>query len=112
MTPVGLGLGRIGNFINGELYGRPTDVDWCMVFPAGGMVYTLPQLYEAFLEALLLFTVLWWITRRLPRREPCLGHSLMGCRSAESWWSFSQTRRTDRFSRRFDLDGTTAEAFR
>ena len=36
VTPVGLGLGRIGNFINGELYGRPTDVDWCMVFPAGG----------------------------------------------------------------------------
>ena len=35
-TPIGLGFGRIGNFINGELYGRATDVDWCMVFPSGG----------------------------------------------------------------------------
>ena len=60
VTPVGLGLGRIGNFINGELYGRPTDVDWCMVFPAGGPACRHPsQLYEALLEGLLLFTVLW-----------------------------------------------------
>ena len=35
-APIGLGLGRLGNFINGELYGRPTDVPWCMVFPGGG----------------------------------------------------------------------------
>ena len=35
-TPIGLGFGRLGNFINGELFGRPTDVPWCMVFPAGG----------------------------------------------------------------------------
>ena len=34
VTPIGLGFGRIGNFINGELYGRATDVDWCMVFPS------------------------------------------------------------------------------
>ena len=46
VTPVGLGLGRIGNFINGELYGRPTDVDWCMVFPAGrpGLPPSVPAL--------------------------------------------------------------------
>ncbi|HEY6043598.1 MAG TPA: prolipoprotein diacylglyceryl transferase, partial [Nitrosospira sp.] len=36
VTPIGLGLGRLGNFINGELFGRPTDVAWCMVFPNGG----------------------------------------------------------------------------
>ena len=36
LVPLGLAAGRIGNFINGELYGRPTDVDWCMVFPSGG----------------------------------------------------------------------------
>jgi phosphatidylglycerol:prolipoprotein diacylglycerol transferase len=64
VTPVGLGLGRIGNFINGELFGRPTEVDWCMVFPAGGPVCRHPsQVYEAALEGLLLFTVLWLISR-------------------------------------------------
>ncbi len=64
VTPIGLGFGRLGNFINGELYGRATDVDWCMVFPTGGPVCRHPsQLYEAGLEGLLLFTVLWVIGR-------------------------------------------------
>jgi phosphatidylglycerol:prolipoprotein diacylglycerol transferase len=64
VTPIGLGFGRLGNFINGELYGRPTDVEWCMVFPAGGPACRHPsQLYEAGLEGLLLFTVLWFIGR-------------------------------------------------
>jgi phosphatidylglycerol:prolipoprotein diacylglycerol transferase len=58
--PIGLGLGRIGNFINGELYGRVTDVPWGMVFPGGGPFPRHPsQLYEAFLEGFLLFTILW-----------------------------------------------------
>ncbi|MDH4327902.1 MAG: prolipoprotein diacylglyceryl transferase, partial [Nitrospira sp.] len=65
VTPIGLGFGRLGNFINGELYGRATDVDWCMVFPTGGPACRHPsQLYEAGLEGLLLFTVLWVIGRR------------------------------------------------
>ena len=65
VTPIGLGFGRIGNFINGELFGRSTDVDWCMVFPAGGPACRHPsQLYEATLEGLVLFTVLWLIDRR------------------------------------------------
>jgi phosphatidylglycerol---prolipoprotein diacylglyceryl transferase len=65
VTPIGLGLGRLGNFINGELYGRPTDVDWCMVFPTGGPACRHPsQLYEAALEGVVLFTVLWLIDRR------------------------------------------------
>lgn len=65
VTPIGLGFGRLGNFINGELYGRPTDVDWCMVFPAGGPACRHPsQLYEAGLEGLLLFTILWLIGRK------------------------------------------------
>jgi len=65
VTPIGLGFGRLGNFINGELYGRATDVDWCMVFPAGGPACRHPsQLYEAGLEGLLLFTILWVIGRR------------------------------------------------
>jgi phosphatidylglycerol:prolipoprotein diacylglycerol transferase len=65
VTPIGLGFGRIGNFINGELFGRSTDVAWCMIFPAGGPACRHPsQLYEATLEGLVLFTALWWIDRR------------------------------------------------
>jgi phosphatidylglycerol:prolipoprotein diacylglycerol transferase len=65
VTPIGLFLGRLGNFINGELFGRPADVDWCMVFPSGGPVCRHPsQLYEAGLEGLLLFTALWAIGRK------------------------------------------------
>ncbi|MBA5866985.1 MAG: prolipoprotein diacylglyceryl transferase [Nitrospira sp. CR1.3] len=65
VTPIGLGLGRLGNFINGELFGRPADVDWCMVFPAGGPACRHPsQLYEVGLEGLLLFSVLWVIGRK------------------------------------------------
>jgi len=64
-VPIGLGLGRLGNFINGELYGRPTDVSWCMVFPGGGPECRHPsQLYEAGLEGGLLFVVLWLISRQ------------------------------------------------
>jgi phosphatidylglycerol:prolipoprotein diacylglycerol transferase len=64
-VPIGLGLGRLGNFINGELFGRATDVEWCMVFPHGGDVCRHPsQLYEAGLEGILLFVILWIISRR------------------------------------------------
>ncbi len=59
-VPVGLGLGRIGNFMNGELYGRTTDVAWGMVFPGGGSLPRHPsQLYEALLEGVVLFIILW-----------------------------------------------------
>ncbi len=59
-VPIGLGLGRLGNFINGELFGRVTDVPWAMVFPAGGPAPRHPsQLYEFLLEGVLLFTFLW-----------------------------------------------------
>jgi phosphatidylglycerol:prolipoprotein diacylglycerol transferase len=62
---VGLGLGRLGNFINGELWGRPTDLPWGMVFPGGGALPRHPsQLYEAFLEGVLLLMVLIWLHRR------------------------------------------------
>lgn len=57
--PVGLGLGRLGNFINGELYGRVTEMPWGMVFPGGGSLPRHPsQLYEAFLEGVVLFILL------------------------------------------------------
>lgn len=59
-TPIGLGLGRIGNFINGELFGRVSDVPWAMVFPGGGPLPRHPsQLYESLLEGALLFLLLW-----------------------------------------------------
>jgi phosphatidylglycerol---prolipoprotein diacylglyceryl transferase len=58
--PIGIGLGRIGNFINGELFGRTTTLPWGMIFPHGGAPPRHPsQLYEAFLEGLLLFLILW-----------------------------------------------------
>jgi len=64
--PIGLGLGRIGNFINGELYGRVTNVPWGMVFPGGGNQPRHPsQLYEAFLEGPLMFLILFAISRKV-----------------------------------------------
>jgi phosphatidylglycerol:prolipoprotein diacylglycerol transferase len=64
-APIGLGLGRIGNFINGELYGRPTNVAWAMVFPEGGSMPRHPsQLYEALLEGLVLFLILLWLYKK------------------------------------------------
>ncbi|MCX7987854.1 MAG: prolipoprotein diacylglyceryl transferase [Thermodesulfovibrio sp.] len=61
-APIGLGLGRIGNFINGELYGRVTNVPWAMVFPDGGPLPRHPsQLYEAALEGVVLFVILWFL---------------------------------------------------
>ncbi len=61
-APIGLGLGRIGNFINGELYGRVTRVPWAMIFPRGGNVPRHPsQLYESALEGWVLFGILWWL---------------------------------------------------
>lgn len=66
---VGLGLGRLGNFINGELWGRTTDLPWGVVFPGAGPVPRHPsQLYQAFLEGLVLFAVLYWLHRRQVRQ--------------------------------------------
>ena len=63
--PIGLGLGRLGNFINGELFGKPTDVPWAMVFPHGGPLARHPsQLYEAFFEGLVLFVILWSLRKK------------------------------------------------
>ncbi len=70
---IGLFLGRIANFINGELWGRPTDVPWGMVFPGGGPVPRHPsQLYEAALEGLVLCGVLWLFMRFGALKRPGL----------------------------------------
>lgn len=67
VTPIGLGAGRIGNFINAELWGRTTDVPWGMVFPNGGPLPRHPsQLYEFALEGVVLFIVLALYARRQP----------------------------------------------
>ena len=64
VAPIGLFLGRIANFINGELWGRPTDVPWAMIFPNGGPIPRHPsQLYEAALEGVVLFIVLGVLVR-------------------------------------------------
>ena len=65
IVPIGLGAGRIGNFINGELVGRTTDVPWGMVFPAVDNMPRHPsQLYEFFFEGIVMFSVLWLVSRK------------------------------------------------
>jgi phosphatidylglycerol---prolipoprotein diacylglyceryl transferase len=75
-APMGLFFGRLANFINGELWGRPSTLPWSMVFPAPGagpLSRHPSQLYEAFLEGLVLFVVLWWLTHwKLALRRPGL----------------------------------------
>jgi phosphatidylglycerol:prolipoprotein diacylglycerol transferase len=72
-APPGIFFGRVANFINGELWGRPTDVPWAMVFPdprAGGVPRHPSQLYEAALEGALLFAVMLWLVHRGWLRHP------------------------------------------
>ena len=84
-APIGLFFGRCANFINGELWGAPTDVAWGVVF--GGSAGTMPrhpsQLYEALLEGVILFAVLYFLSRKQPprRRGTFLGLFLImyGC---------------------------------
>lgn len=65
LVPIGLGAGRLGNFINGELWGAPTNLPWGMVYPGLGPQPRHPsQLYEFLLEGVLLFTILWLFSRR------------------------------------------------
>ncbi len=65
LVPIGLFFGRIGNFINAELWGKISDVPWAMIFPAAGPLPRHPsQLYEATLEGLILFIVLWIYSSR------------------------------------------------
>jgi phosphatidylglycerol:prolipoprotein diacylglycerol transferase len=65
LCPLGIGAGRLGNFINGELYGRVTDAPWGMLFRGAGDLPRHPsQLYEFALEGLALFALLWWYSSR------------------------------------------------
>lgn len=65
LVPLGLGAGRMGNFINGELWGRATDVPWGMVFQQAGDLPRHPsQLYQFALEGIVLFGILWWYSNK------------------------------------------------
>lgn len=79
-VPLGLGLGRLGNFINGELWGRPTDLPWGMVFPTAGdgLPRHPSQLYEFGLEGIVLFLLLFFMSTRRPKPGVLLGTFLIG----------------------------------
>ncbi len=80
VVPIGLFLGRIANFINDELWGRPADVPWAMVFPSGGPLPRHPsQLYEAGIEGVLLLVVLAVVMRAGALKRPGL---TLGCFAA------------------------------
>ena len=78
--PLGFMFGRLGNFINGELYGRVTNVPWGMYFPADmtGQLRHPSQLYEAFFEGLFLFAILWAFRKRTPFQGFLPGLYLIG----------------------------------
>jgi phosphatidylglycerol:prolipoprotein diacylglycerol transferase len=73
LTPLGIAAGRLGNFINGELWGRTTDLPWGMVFRGAGDAPRHPsQLYQFALEGLTLFALLWWFSSKpRPRGQVC-----------------------------------------
>jgi phosphatidylglycerol:prolipoprotein diacylglycerol transferase len=79
LVPLGLAAGRMGNFINGELVGRATDVPWAMVFPQVDAIPRHPsQLYQFGLEGLLLFVLLWWYAGRQRPMGAVSGFFLVG----------------------------------
>jgi phosphatidylglycerol:prolipoprotein diacylglycerol transferase len=79
LLPLGLGAGRIGNFINAELWGRTTDVPWAVLFPNAGALPRHPsQLYEFLLEGLVLFAMLVLYRRQQPPAGAVGGLFLLG----------------------------------
>ncbi|MFU8896083.1 MAG: prolipoprotein diacylglyceryl transferase [Gammaproteobacteria bacterium] len=76
LAPLGLACGRLGNFINGELWGKPTDVPWAFV--VNGVPRHASQLYQAALEGVLLFVILWFFSARTPPRMAVSGLFLVG----------------------------------
>ena len=79
LVPLGLAAGRLGNFINGELWGRVTDLPWGMVFRGAGEAPRHPsQLYEFALEGLALFALLWWFSSRSRPRGQVSALFLLG----------------------------------
>ncbi|MEH8021357.1 prolipoprotein diacylglyceryl transferase [Rheinheimera metallidurans] len=89
LIPLGLGAGRLGNFINAELWGRPTDVSWAVLFPGAGPLPRHPsQLYEFALEGVLLFIVIMLFRRFKPPMGSVGGLFLVGYGSARFFIEF------------------------
>jgi phosphatidylglycerol---prolipoprotein diacylglyceryl transferase len=79
VCPLGLGAGRLGNFLNGELWGRVTDLPWGMVFRGAGNLPRHPsQLYELALEGIVLFVILWWFSAKARPTGQVSGLFLLG----------------------------------
>lgn len=81
IVPLGLGFGRLGNFIGQELWGRISDVPWAMVFPKAmpeGIARHPSQLYQAFLEGLVLFLIVFWFSAKPRPRGAVSGVFLLG----------------------------------
>ena len=80
LVPIGLGAGRIGNFINAELWGKATDVPWAMVFPTDPeqLARHPSQLYQFALEGVALFTILWFYSRK-PRPTMAVSGMVAAC---------------------------------
>jgi phosphatidylglycerol---prolipoprotein diacylglyceryl transferase len=76
LAPLGLAFGRLGNFINGELWGKPTDVPWAFV--VNGVSRHASQLYQAALEGVALFLILWFFSARKPPRMAVSGMFALG----------------------------------
>ncbi len=82
ICPIGLFLGRIANFFNGELFGRVTNVPWAVVFPYGGLQPRHPsQLYEAALEGILLFSIMTYcvFSKNMLRQQGCCSGIFLIC---------------------------------
>ena len=96
LCPIGLGLGRIGNFINAELWGRATGVPWAVVFPNVDNLPRHPsQLYEFALEGVVLFALVWWFSRKPRPLAAVSGVFLIGYGSLRFLVEF--TREPDNF---------------
>lgn len=79
LVPLGLASGRLGNFLNAELWGRPTDVPWAVVFPNVDALPRHPsQLYELGLEGIALFAIVWWFSSKPRPRGAVSGMFLIG----------------------------------
>ncbi|HZN25815.1 MAG TPA: prolipoprotein diacylglyceryl transferase [Burkholderiales bacterium] len=108
LIPLALGAGRLGNFINAELWGRPADVPWAMIFPNVDNVPRHPsQLYELALEGVLLFLLLWWYSSKPRPRGAISGLFLAGYGVFRFLVEF--TREPDRFLGLLALDLTMGQ---